>query len=366
MKDVIKLFYKSIVWDYYRQNTLFILVVILLGFGFLSGAEHQAIIKSALQNPPILAYIFLLWLFHSLKTIFFVLRRFSEKKFRFLFAINLLNFWPRILVLIFLQFLLVQLTFLYALLMLNFAISWQYYSQALWILLFNIFMVVFGALVFENRLNKLPEKKLLINFTFLKFKRIPSPFILFFHKYLINKQPILFLSSKVFSILTLVFAIWIYPTDDYDARLFSIIAVIIVASHLKIASDLISFESDNLKFYRNLPFSNWTRMLFLIAIYLILVLPEFFILIVNIPSDIPIIYGMEWLMLVISLIFFTHNLNYVVHLSEDFKMKSYFFGSIAIILILLSHFSLIFLSIIFLFWASYLFFKNYPTFEMHD
>ncbi len=366
MRDVIKLFYKTIIWDYYRQNTLFILVVILLGFGFLSGAEHQAIIKNALQNPPILAYIFLLWIFHSLKTIFFVLRRFSEKKFRFLFAITLLNFWQRISVLIFLQFLLIQLTFLYALLMLNFAISWQYYSQALLILLCNIFIVILGALLFESRLNKLPEKKLFFDYTIFKFNRIPSPFILFFHKYLINKQPILFLSSKVFSILTVVFAIWIYPTDDYDARLFSIIGVVIVASHLKIASNFISFESDNLKFYRNLPFNNWTRILFLIASYSILVLPEFLILILNIPLDIPIFYGIEWLVFVISLIFFTHNLNYVIHLSEDFKMKCYFFGSIGIILILLSHFSLILFSLIFLILASHLFFKNYPTFEMHD
>lgn len=366
MKDVFKLFYKTIVWDYYRQNTLFILIIILLGFGFLSGAEHQAIIKNALQNPQILAYIFLLWIFHSLKTIFFVLRRFSEKKFRFLFAINLLNFWQRMSVLIFLQFLLIQLTFLYAILMVNFAISWQYYYQALLVFLCNIFIVIFGALIFEKRLNKLPETKPFINFSIFKLHRIPTPYILFFHKFLINKQPVLFLTSKVFSILIVVFTIWIYPTDDYDARLFSIIAVVIVASHLKLTSNFISFESANLTFYRNLPFSNWTRILLLGISYSILILPEFLIFLLNIPADISIIYAIKWFFFLLSLILFTHNLNYVSILSEDFKMQSCFFGSIAIVIILMSHFSIILFSFLFFILASFLFYKNYPTFENLD
>ena len=87
MKEVFLVFQKSIIWNYYRKNSLFILVVILFSFGFLSGQEHKAFVKSALKSWNILSFIFLGWTIYAIKTYLFVLRTLNQPDFWFLFNI---------------------------------------------------------------------------------------------------------------------------------------------------------------------------------------------------------------------------------------------------------------------------------------
>ncbi|MCP9754155.1 hypothetical protein EGI26_03125 [Lacihabitans sp. CCS-44] len=363
MKAVLAVFQRAIVWDYYRKNVLFLLVVILFAFGFLSGQEHQTIAKQALNSPKLLIYTGLLWVFYGLKTYLFVLRSLSQPEFRFLFDLKLLNVWKRIFVWFYVSFMLNQLTFLYAVFMVLLGLMLGKFLSVVFILTTQLVVILIGVFVYQTRIAQNPETKFSYHLPIPKFFKLRLPALLFYHKYLVFKEPVLLLSSKVFSVFFLLFFIWLFPTDDYDYRLFSISAIIISVSHLRICSQYVYFQNSNLLTFRNLPLGLWFKITMLICGYLIILLPEIYLFIIRGRSLAGFGYIITWIVFLLSSVIFIHCFQYFKTLTDETKMQYFFFGFVLILLSVMYKTPILLLSSIFLLSGFWFFWKYENLYE---
>lgn len=363
MKALYDIFKKSIVWNYYRKNVLFLLVVILFAFGFLSGQEHKTIIRQALNSPKLLVYIAIGWLVYAIKTYLFVIRSLNQPEFRFLFYLTLISFWRRVLTWFYVGFMLNQLTFLYAVFMIVMAAGAGKFSEITFILSIQLLLIVFGAIVFEIRIRKNIETHSIFTFKMPLLVRFRWPFFLFYHRYLLLKEPILLLITKLFSVFSLLFFIWLFPTDEYDNRLFSIAAIIISASHLKICSEWLNFQYKYLQFYQNLPLSYFYKILIVVSGYLVLILPELYLILMRTNAQVGIQYILQWVLFLVSLITSTHYFQYLTGFTEETKMQLYFFGIIFLLLLVMYKIPIILLSLILISSSVMIYFKFEKAFE---
>lgn len=364
MNSLISIFQKAIVWDYYRRNVLFLLVIVLFSFGFLSGQEHRTIATQALASYKLLIYIGLLWLLYGFKFYLFVLRSLGDSKFQFLHHIRLVSFWKRMIVWFYVCFALNQLTFPYALFMVFMGLSLGKIAEMAFILGCQLIIICIGIAIFEYRIRETAETDLSFSIKLPVRFRFKLSLILFYHKYLIFKEPILVLLTKGFSIFSLLFFVWLFPTDEYDDRLFGIAAIIIAVSHLKICSVWLDFQYNSLQFYQNLPLTNWIKIIILFLIYIVLLIPEIYLFAIKTNSFLSFIFQFQWILFVVSFLIFTHNYQLLISISEDTRMKWYFFGTIFLLILVMYKMPLSMLVLILLASSVYLFFKFENRFEM--
>ncbi len=363
MNALIAIFRKAIVWDYYRRNTLFLLVIVLFSFGFLSGQEHKTIVTQALGSYKLLIYISLAWLLYGVKFYLFVLRSLSEPEFRFLHHIRLVSFGKKILVWFYICLVLNQLTFLYALFMVVMGINLGKLREVAFVLSSQLIIIFIGIAIFEYRISKTAEThlkfylKLPLNF------RFPLPIFLFYHKYLILKEPVLFFLTKGFSIFSLLFFVWLFPTDEYDDRLFGIAAIIVAVSHLKICSVWLDFQYNSLQFYQNLPLTNWFKLGLVFLSYLVLLIPEIYLFVVKTSTVLSAVYQIQWVLFVLSVLIFTHIYQLLISISEETRMKWYFFGTIFLLILVMYKIPMYILIVFLLLSSTFLFFKFQKGFE---
>lgn len=364
MNALLSIFKKAIVWDYYRRNVLFLLVVVLFAFGFLSGQEHKTIVAQALGSYKLLIYIALLWLLYGFKFYLFVLRSLGDSKFYFLHHIKLVSIWKRILVWFYVSFALNQLTFLYALFMVFMGLRLGKISEVAFILGSQLIIIFIGIAIFEYRIRKTAETDLSFSIKLPIRIRFKLPFFLFYHKYLVFKDPVLLLLSKGFSIFSLLFFVWLFPTDEYDERLFGIAAIIIAVSHLKICSVWLDFQYNSLQFYQNLPLTNWIKISILFLIYFVLLIPEIYLILIKTSIFIDISFQIQWVFFVLSLLLFTHIYQFIIVISEEIRMKWYFFGTIFLLILVMYKTPLSMLILFFLITSIFLFYKFENKFEL--
>jgi hypothetical protein len=364
MNALISIFQKAIVWDYYRRNVLFLLVIVLFSFGFLSGQEHKTIVTQALAAYKLLIYIGLLWLLYGFKFYLFVLRSLGDSKFQFLHHIRLVSFWKRMIVWFYVCFALNQLTFLYALFMVFMGLSQGKIPEVAFILGCQLVIMIIGIIIFEFRIRKTAETDSNFSLKLPVSFRFTLPLFLFYHKYLIFKEPVLFLLTKGFSIFSLLFFVWLFPTDEYDDRLFGIAAIIVAVSHLKICSVWLDFQYNSLQFYQNLPLTNWIKISIFFLIYLILLIPEIYLILIKTSTYIGIGFQIQWVFFVLSLLLFTHIYQFIIVISEEIRMKWYFYGTIFLLILVMYKTPVSLLVSLLLMISIFLFFKFENKFEL--
>jgi hypothetical protein len=364
MKAVFTVFQRAIVWDYYRKNVLFLLVVILFAFGFLSGQEHQTIAKQALNSPKLLIYTGLLWFFYGVKTYVFVLRSLGQPEFRFLFHLKLLSFSKRIVVWFYISFMINQLTFLYAVFMVLLGLILGKFLAVIFILTSQLIVIGLGVFIYELRICQNPETKVLYSTALPKFFKFRLPSFLFYQKYLIFKEPVLLLLTKGFSIFSLLFIVWLYPTDEYDHRLFSISALIVAVSHLRICSQYVYFQNTSLAVFRNLPLTFSYKMVMLMLGYILLLIPEISLFIMRTHFFTNALYSLSWIVFLLSTLIFIHCFQYLNTLTDEAKMQYFFFGSVFILLLVMYKIPLLLLSFVFLLLGFFIFWKYEDVYEV--
>jgi hypothetical protein len=241
-----------------------------------------------------------------------------------------------------------QLTFLYAVFMVIQGLVLGKLMSVFFILSSQFFLMLLGVFIYEHRIRQTPEAKVIFSLTLPQVVKFRLPAVLFYHKYLLYKEPILLLLTKFFSIFSLLFVVWLFPTDDYDQRLFSMVAVIITVSHLRICSQYVYFQNSHLAVFRNLPLSFWYRSLMLLLGYFVLLLPEIYLFGVQVLPLTSLPYAVSWLIFLVSTIVFVHGFQYLHSLSDDAKMQYFFFGFVFLLLLIMYQVSLLVLSGIFL------------------
>ncbi len=349
----------SIVKEYYRQNAVFIFAVLMFSFGFLRSMEHITIIKMALKLPSLLALTFLIWALHALKVILFSLRMFESRNNEFLYHIRLFSPAKRFLAFGLMQFNLIQLTFLYALWMIKIGIEEKQFSSVLAIIFFNILLIISGIIAYEFRIKRPNAVSVTTKPVQSFLAKFRTPSYLFFIRYLFSKQPILLLSTKLFSCLVLVGICNLYPTDAYDERLLALGGLFAAAAHTVFCQHYFSFENQYLSFSRNLPLVHQQRLSSYLFAYSILLLPETIILVRNLPDGVSYIFALQLIVFILSMIFLNHHTQYINGISNDAFMQRLFFAGILFFLLIMFKIPVILMALVNFSTAIFVFQKYY-------
>lgn len=359
MKSIFRILNLTIVKEYYRQNAVFIFAIMLFSFGFLRAIEHITIIKMALKLPSLLALTFLVWLLHTLKVILFTQRMLESKTNEFLYHIRLFSPLKRILAFGMMQFSLIQLTFLYSLWMLKIGIEEKQFVAILAIIVCNLLLILLGIFVYEYRIqrpNSVSVTAKPIQHFLAKFQ---TPNYLFFIRFLFAKQPVLLLLTKLFSCFVLVGICNLYPTDAYDERLLSLGGLFAAAGHTVFCQQFFNFENQYLSFNRNLPITSPKRLFNYTLSYLILLLPEIIILARNLPDGVSYIFALKLALLILSMIFLNHHVQYINGISHDTFMQRLFFAGILFLLLIMFKIPVILMILVNFSVAIFVFQKHY-------
>jgi hypothetical protein len=276
-----KILHLILVQQYYRQNALFIFVILMGAFGFLSATEHLTLIRHALAHPSLMYLVFTVWTVHGIKTTAYAVQALGLKQNEFLHHLHLFSRQKRLWSFFMVQFQLVQLTFLYSLCMM--VVSWQEGNLPVGLagVLFHVLLCGAGAVLMERKCTR-PDWRLP---RILPRWGVLFPDWSFFPYHLLTQQTVLFFLSKGFSTGILMAVCVLFPTDDYDIRLLGLGAVLAAFSLTVIFQTWIFYEGRYFDFVRNLPLSLSERFLKYAVIVVILVLPECLVFLRNWPLE---------------------------------------------------------------------------------
>lgn len=331
---MIQIFSKTILKEYYRQNVMFFAAVFFIAGTFMRGTEHKQIAEVSVKSPLFLAWIMLLWTIYNVKVILFTQRIIKEKKYEFLHQSILFNKTQRLIALVILQTNLLGLSVGYSVYYLFVAlINGEFLSFAL-IIVFDIIMIAVGVLIYENRLHRPNSESNFVSFTSHLSKRFTTPYLLFFIRYLFTKQPVLLLSVKLASWFIVSGMIYLYPTDDYDNRLFSLGGLFVFLIHVVLCQRLFEYEFQQISFVRNLPFSALNRFFRFAVIFAILLIPEIIVFIKDIPQDISWVYLISYFLFVLSLILLTLNTLWLNWQPEKFGNRLFWLSITVLLLVM--------------------------------
>jgi hypothetical protein len=296
-----RIFYQSIVKEYYRQNAIFIFAVMMFAFGFLRANEHLAIIKEALHSPLVLSGICLIWVAYGVKVTFFTLRFLSQRSSEFLFHARLFSPLKRFFAFLNLQFGLIQLTFFYAVVMVGNGILESTWTSVLAIVLVNVLILVGGALAYSYKI-KHPNSQQDAVRKYFRFN-FTTPQWLFFPRYLLTQQTVLVFITKCFTAFILMGACYLYPTDDYDIRLITLGSLLVSFSQSVIIQNVQFFEQFYFCLYRNMPISRLNWALRYVGMTAVIVIPEAMVLLRNLPDSLSFVDGFIQILFIISVAF---------------------------------------------------------------
>jgi hypothetical protein len=365
IKSIIHILNLTIIKEYYRQNAVFIFAIMLFSFGFLRAIEHITIIKMALKLPSLLALTFIVWALHALKVILFSLRMLESKQNEFLYHIRLFSPIKRFMAFGYMQFSLIQLTFLYSLWMLKIGIAEKQHLAVFAIFVFNFVLIFAGIVIYEYRIKHPNAKSVSAKPIQLFLAKFRTPNYLFFIRYLFAKQPVLLLLAKLFSCFMLIGVCNLYPTDDYDQRLLALGGLFSALGHTVICQQFLGFENQYLSIFRNLPIVNTKRISSYFISYFLLLLPEIIILFRNLPNSVSYFFAGTLIIFILSLIFLNHHLQYINNISADTFGKGLFSAGILFLLLIMFKIPVILMALVNFSIAVFVFQRNYYVYEQN-
>ncbi|MCY7350358.1 MAG: hypothetical protein LH606_06795 [Cytophagaceae bacterium] len=275
MKSLFFLLNRCLVTEFYQQSAGFFMVILLLAFGFFSSTEHIALAQYAFRLPLVMGIYWVLWALYGAKTLQFVGQTLRQPEYQILFHLRLVPFRQRIGLLLGVQFSLLLPAVLYAVFMVVKAgIPLKATGGLALIPVFLIGLTVAGAAQTEYWLRHPNARQNRQRFRFWFNASYPTPYVLFFGRYLLRHQPVALGLTKLASALLVYGVCHLYPTDDYDGRLLAIGVLLSVAIHAGLVYQFYQFEAGQLLLLRNLPIPLAKRFIGYALVLALLWLPE--------------------------------------------------------------------------------------------
>lgn len=290
---------KTIVKPFYRQNAGLLAVVFLIAGSFLRAVEHITLAEVAIRTHFVLAIYAGIWALYGFHTTRFAARVLNDET-----ILHHLRLIPRPIqwaVLVFTQLQLLLPVLVYAGFVATLAIKAGLWLSLTAILLTMILLATWPLLWYTYILRHPATERLSGSIGSWFSQRFTTPYLLFFLRYLLSRQPVLLFLTKTGTLLVLLGLMALYPTDDYDLRLFGLGGLLVALAHITIIYRLYQFEHESLVLYRNLPVSLPQRLFRYMIQTAVLLLPEAILLIRYLPQD-------QSLWAILSVWAFTHSL----------------------------------------------------------
>lgn len=276
---------KVLVMEFYRRNSGFFFVLALLLFGLFTAENHRMLAELAVSDLRFFAMAYAFpWLLYALKTTFWGINAFEEPQSRFLLHhLSLLSSFRLLRLLMQVQLALLMPVLLFVFLLIQSAVHLNFIFQPLLILFIVVMLTFLPALVWVHRLRRPRESRavhFLPAFRF-RFPQLPEAWLL---RKLLLEEPMLLFLSKVLSLSLLAGVSALYYTDDYDERL--LLLGILAAGFIHLGIGDIAAQLDKqMPLLRNLPLSFFRRLQLKSVSWLLVLLPDFLVLLRNCPAE---------------------------------------------------------------------------------
>ncbi|OIN56496.1 hypothetical protein [Arsenicibacter rosenii] len=278
-----KVLTRTIVKPFYEQNAGLLAVVFLIAGSFLRAIEHITLAEVAIRTHFVLAIYIGIWAIYGFHTTRFAARVLHDEP--FLHHLRLIPVPTQWLVLVLTQLQLLLPVLVYAGFVATMAINAGIWLS-LTVILLAIAALATWPLIWYTRILRNPATERFSGKLGSWFsQRFTTPYLFFFLRYLLSRQPVLLLLTKTGTLLVLLGLAALYPTDDYDLRLFGLGGLLAALAHITIVYRLYQFEHESLVLYRNLPVSILRRLLRYMIQIAVLLLPEAILLVRYRPHD---------------------------------------------------------------------------------
>ncbi|MVT10126.1 hypothetical protein [Chitinophaga tropicalis] len=300
---------------YYAQNTGFFLLLFYFFFGIVPGGQilsyHYTLIKGFTGSLDFLALVCFIWLLYNLKCMMFILNALSAKEHLFLYGtIGLLEGSRKWKTWYWLHLTLYTPVLVYSGLAVLVALKLQFYPQAVIILLFNVLMTIFPLWFYDRKVKHPGTTSFLARWQHRVNKTFRKPLWLIYIYELLNNNIKTLAISKGASLLVIILTCSLMG-GEYDERYILTGFLVCLLLQSLIVYNHRHFDDLYLSLLPQLPLALWKRYLQMGLTYLLLLAPEYILLIYRImPAAAPlhllliVVLGVSVLMLLRSLLYF--------------------------------------------------------------
>jgi hypothetical protein len=287
MNSLLTVLNKTVIREFYRQNSGLFLVILMLAGGCMSSNEHYALATYAVHDRFILGIYCIIWLVYSAYAIRFAMHLFQSHD--FLLLIRLVPRPVRWLTLYSLSIQLLLPVIAYA--SYTFWVGSKHHATGSQLIVSSVVTCLTLLVVpsIEYRIQHPHPSTHSGRWASWLRQRFTTPYPLFFVRHLLHKEAVSLLLTKTGTLALITGTIALYPTDDYDIRLILLAMLIVAAFHAGLVYQLYRFEAERLLVLRNLPLSNTKRIVLYATIFGLLLIPELLLLTRNIPADLSLL-----------------------------------------------------------------------------
>jgi hypothetical protein len=211
----------------------------------------------------------------------------------------------------------------YATIIITVAVRAHQYQQALVITLSNVLFFLAAVQLYFKTLQAHSTDSFLSRFRIpaLPFKKL---FFLFPLYFIWSERKLMFLLTKLFSLVYLYGFIQFYEPYRYDIRPVLLSFLLIITAHGTLIFQVRHFENENLLFTRNLPIGILKRFFQCIGLYFVLLTPELLFVWKGYPLHFRLIDYSQIILMVLSIPAFLHAILYTSIMNSDEYMKMVF------------------------------------------
>jgi hypothetical protein len=364
VSEIIHVLNKVLVKEFYRLNTGFFLLVITLAFGFMSGVEHKALAMFFISSPIVFMIPITIWSIYALKIINFDRQHFAREENEFLYNLNLLP-TPRLLRSLSLCFVSQFLpAIFYGGFLFMMAVANQQWFSLIWILSSLSILICFGTSVLFFQINHPNQDKKVSKLKKFLDARFTKSIQQFYIEWLIRKEPLMLIGTKLFSCLLIYAVCALYKGETYDWRLLAMGTTLSFCANMILIHHLHRFENFHFVGIKNLPITLLRRFLTFVFVFVILCLPEAGVMLKNFPVAVASGYYVYLLIFGISIGVFFYSTAYLPNAHLENFTRSIFMLVILWIVFILFKIPLWILIGINFGGGYYVFTKNYYNYEL--
>lgn len=321
MKAISVILSRSVTEQFYKQHAGAFLFAFFILFGIQPSAAdllqfHYSVIVSILQSATFFGIAALVWSLYTLKAVLFIRGCLKKESYDFIYLLHGVERKTSVLELARMLAVILAPVFVYGSVIMIVAVQRKLWLQgtgvlAMVLLLFAVSVMISWRLIQNGKNNQLTGRK-------TGLPGVRSGLFSMLMQFVFRKQFITLLILKTVAFTALYF---FAKTDSqvFEGRMLWLLFITVLIGHGVIIFRNFQFMENDLYFYRNMPVSKWYTLLSLLALYSIMLIPEFWALkgIIFIQHD---LREYCWLLLTgPSVLLLIHSLLY----SEDNKMEEF-------------------------------------------
>ncbi len=324
MNSVLKLFLKTFVIPFYILNAGSFLLSFILIFGIVHPPQlifiHISLIKGIINSGIFTSLVLSLWMLYNVKCILFCLRvikRQDDTVFFNLQSVTAARQW----ILLFISHCILYLPIIiYSCFIVLIAYQQGFVYYCAGIVLFQLIVCVLAVVTYYININFTWKHRSSVT-SFLPYLnlfrgKLRRPLYLFY--YTLHSRKIIFCVTEI-SDLFLLNIILGTEKEYFTMRDFSVVFMIVVLIHALLVYYYVALMEKRMNFSRNMPVLRIHRFLLFFITYLLVLLPEFFFILLNRSGLITCYSALIFYSIAVAQLSLFTSILYV----KSMKMKSY-------------------------------------------